>query len=134
MCLYFCSFFFFSSRRRHTRYWRDWSSDVCSSDLTDVLLEAVKIDAGDEGSVHDMGGNILPMLTEGGCTQVYDFADNTVPGETERDHGYWRDVGTLDAYYDAHMDLIAVHPVFNLYNRKGPILTSFPPLPPAKFV
>jgi glucose-1-phosphate adenylyltransferase len=101
---------------------------------TEALLEAVKLDAGDEGSVHDMGGNIIPMMVERGGAQVYDFSDNVVPGETDRDRGYWRDVGTLDSYYDAHMDLVAVHPVFNLYNRQWPILTSSPSLPPAKFV
>jgi glucose-1-phosphate adenylyltransferase len=57
-----------------------------------------------------------------------------VPGETERDKGYWRDVGTIDAFYDAHMDLISISPVFNLYNREWPILTRPEPLPPAKFV
>ncbi len=101
---------------------------------TEALLEAVKVDAGDEGSVHDMGGNIIPMLVENGSAEVYDFNDNDVPGSTERDQHYWRDVGTLDAYYDAHMDLVSVHPVFNLYNRKWPILSSVPALPPAKFV
>ena len=101
---------------------------------TEALLEAVKVDAGDEGSVHDMGGNIIPMLVGNGTAQVYDFLDNDVPGSTERDQHYWRDVGTLDAYYDAHMDLVSVHPVFNLYNRKWPILSSVPALPPAKFV
>jgi glucose-1-phosphate adenylyltransferase len=101
---------------------------------TEALLEAVKIDAGDEGSVHDMGGNIIPMLVDRGQAQVYDFANNDVPGATDRDRGYWRDVGTLDAFYDAHMDLISVHPVFNLYNREWPILTWPEPLPPAKFV
>jgi glucose-1-phosphate adenylyltransferase len=101
---------------------------------TDVLLEALKVDAGDEGSVHDMGGNIIPLLTEQGMAHVYDFNANTVPGETERDHGYWRDVGTIDAYHDAHMDLVSVHPVFNLYNRRWPILGYLPSLPPAKFV
>ncbi len=101
---------------------------------TEALLEAVKMDAGDEGSVHDMGGNIIPMMVERGTARVYDFAGNEVPGATDRDRGYWRDVGTLDAYYDAHMDLVSVHPVFNLYNRKWPILTSVPALPPAKFV
>ena len=65
-----------------------------------------------------MGGNIVPMLVEHGAAHVYDFSRNTVPGETERDRGYWRDVGTLDAFYDAHMDLISVHPVFNLYNQR----------------
>ena len=101
---------------------------------TEALLEAVKLDAGDEGSVHDMGGNIIPRMVERGAAQVYDFNDNDVPGATDRDCGYWRDVGTLDSYYDAHMDLVAVHPVFNLYNRSWPILTTIPPLPPAKFV
>jgi glucose-1-phosphate adenylyltransferase len=57
-----------------------------------------------------------------------------VPGAAERDKGYWRDVGTLDAYYEAHMDLVSVHPVFNLYNHAWPIRTATPPLPPAKFV
>ncbi len=101
---------------------------------TEALLEAVKADAGDEGSVHDMGGNIIPMLVDRGEAEVYDFRDNDVPGSTDRDRGYWRDVGTLDSYYDAHMDLISVHPVFNLYNRHWPILTSIGAHPPAKFV
>jgi len=101
---------------------------------TDTLIEALKIDAGDEGSVHDMGGNIIPQLTESGDAYVYDFHTNQVPGSTDRDHAYWRDVGTLDAYHDAHMDLVSVHPVFNLYNRQWPILSSPPSLPPAKFV
>ena len=101
---------------------------------TEALLEAVKVDAGDEGSVHDMGGNIIPMMVERGGAQVYDFSENDVPGATDRDRGYWRDVGTLDSYYDAHMDLVSIHPVFNLYNRQWPILTTSPALPPAKFV
>ncbi len=101
---------------------------------TEALLDAVKLDAGDEGSVHDMGGNIIPMMVERGGAQVYDFSDNDVPGATDRDRGYWRDVGTLDSYYDAHMDLVSIHPVFNLYNRQWPILTTSPALPPAKFV
>ena len=62
------------------------------------------------------------------------FADNDVPGAELRDRAYWRDVGTLDAYYDAHMDLVAVHPIFNLYNRQWPIFTHHPQMPPAKFV
>jgi glucose-1-phosphate adenylyltransferase len=101
---------------------------------TKVLLDALDQDADDERSVHDMGGSILPMLTEKGLVQIYDFDGNHVPGETPRDHGYWRDVGTLDAYYDAHMDLISVHPVFNLYNREWPLYTHSLQLPPAKFV
>ncbi len=101
---------------------------------TDVLLEALKADATDPSSVHDMGGNIIPMLTQQGRAFVYDFSENVVPGATERDSGYWRDVGSLDSYHDAHMDLVSVHPVFNLYNRRWPILSNIPPLPPAKFV
>ena len=101
---------------------------------TDTLIEALRTDAADAASVHDMGGSILPMLTQQGVAHVYDFALNEVPGATDRDRGYWRDVGTLDTYHDAHMDLVSVHPVFNLYNRRWPILTNLEPLPPAKFV
>jgi glucose-1-phosphate adenylyltransferase len=101
---------------------------------TQALLEAVKKDAYDDSSAHDMGGNIVPMFVGHNDAQVYDFDANQVPGATERDRGYWRDVGTLDAYYEAHMDLISVHPIFNLYNRQWPIYTGHDPLPPAKFV
>ncbi|HET7326842.1 MAG TPA: glucose-1-phosphate adenylyltransferase [Nocardioidaceae bacterium] len=101
---------------------------------TDVLLEALREDAGDDESVHDMGGSIVPMLVKTGSAQVYDFQDNAVPGSTERDRHYWRDVGTLDSYYDAHLDLVSIHPVFNLYNHAWPLFTSPPQLPPAKLV
>jgi glucose-1-phosphate adenylyltransferase len=101
---------------------------------TDALIEALRTDAADPASVHDMGGNIIPLLTDQGQAFVYDFNQNVVPGATERDEGYWRDVGTLDSYHDAHMDLVSVHPIFNLYNRRWPILTALPSLPPAKFV
>jgi glucose-1-phosphate adenylyltransferase len=99
-----------------------------------ALIDAVTVDATDETSKHDVGGDIIPMLVGPGEAEVYDFSRNEVPGATERDRGYWRDVGTLDAYYDAHMDLISVNPIFNLYNREWPILTWPDPLPPAKFV
>ena len=101
---------------------------------TSVLTEAVAADAHDESSVHDVGGSIIPMLVDAGDAHVYDFSGYDVPGATDRDRGYWRDVGTLDSYYDAHMDLISVHPIFNLYNRRWPIFTWIPPTPPAKFV
>jgi len=101
---------------------------------TDALLDAVNRDAANERSLHDMGGNIIPEFVERGEAQVYDFNNNIVPGATERDSGYWRDVGSLDAYYDAHMDLISVHPIFNLYNENWPIYTQHRPLPPAKIV
>ncbi|MFC4145002.1 glucose-1-phosphate adenylyltransferase [Micromonospora mangrovi] len=101
---------------------------------TGALCEAVERDAEDKTSKHDMGGSIIPMLVERGEANVYDFKDNEVPGSTDRDRGYWRDVGTLDSFYDAHMDLINVHPVFNLYNFDWPIYSMQPPFPPAKFV
>jgi len=101
---------------------------------TEVLVEALRQDAADDGSRHDMGGDILPMLVKQGCAQAYNFLDNAVPGADARDAGYWRDVGTLDSYYDAQLDLCAVHPVFNLYNDRWPILTHVPSQPPAKFV
>jgi len=102
---------------------------------TDALVEAIKRDSENEDSDHDMGGDIIPMLVGEGEAYVYDFKDNYVAGETERDKGYWRDVGTIDAFYEANMDLISVHPVFNLYNKKWPIHTfADENLPPAKFV
>ena len=101
---------------------------------TETLVDAVTMDAADEGSQHDIGGNVIPMLVEAGEAGVYDFALNEVPGTNDRDRGYWRDVGTLDAYYEANMDLVSVHPIFNLYNKQWPILTWSDPLPPAKFV
>lgn len=101
---------------------------------TKVLVDALHRDAEDPHSVHDMGGSILPMLTARGQAQVYDFDDNHVPGETSVQHGYWRDVGTLDAYYDAHMDLLSDRPAFSLDNRRWPIYTHTGPLPPARIV
>jgi glucose-1-phosphate adenylyltransferase len=101
---------------------------------TEALIEAISTDAHNEDSRHDIGGDIIPMLVGEGEAEVYDFAANEVPGATERDRGYWRDVGTIDAYYAAHMDLIAVHPVFNMYNFEWPIHSWIEPLPAAKFV
>jgi glucose-1-phosphate adenylyltransferase len=100
----------------------------------DVLVDALREDAANAASKHDMGWDIIPMMVGHGAAQVYDFATNEVPGATERDKGYWRDVGTLDSYFDAHMDLCHVHPIFNLYNQRWPILTHVPSQPPAKFV
>jgi glucose-1-phosphate adenylyltransferase len=100
----------------------------------DTLAAAVEADADNEDSDHDVGGDVIPMLVDQGVAHVHDFSTNQVPGESERDHGYWRDVGTLDTYYESHMDLVSAHPVFNLYNHEWPIYTSGPPLPPAKFV
>ena len=101
---------------------------------TDALVDALRKDAADDASRHDMGGNLIPMLMRDGLAQVYDFTANKVPGAEPDDMPYWRDVGTLDSYFDAHMDLCAPVPVFNLYNDRWPILTHVPSQPPAKFV
>jgi glucose-1-phosphate adenylyltransferase len=101
---------------------------------TDALLDALHTDAADVDSKHDMGGDIVPMLTGQGGAYVYDFQSNDVPGEVAGAERYWRDVGTLDAYFDAQMDLCATVPAFNLYNDRWPILTHIPSNPPAKFV
>ncbi len=101
---------------------------------TEALIEAVVADAEDEKSKHDMGGSIVPMFVDQGDAYVYNFNNNVVPGQTEREFGYWRDVGTLDAYFHASMDLVTVDPVFDLYNEEWPILTWLYPYPPAKFV
>jgi glucose-1-phosphate adenylyltransferase len=100
----------------------------------EVLVEAVTNDAADPDSAHDVGGNIIPMLTEAQLAHVYDFRANWVPGQLTMERGYWRDVGTLDSYYAANMDLIAPVPVFSLYNRDWPMYTYQPPLSPAKIV
>jgi len=101
---------------------------------TKVLVDALREDAADDSSRHDIGGDIIPMLVRQGCVRAYNFLENEVPGTDPRDAGYWRDVGTLDSYFEAHLDLCAVHPIFNLYNDQWPILTSVPSQPPAKFV
>jgi glucose-1-phosphate adenylyltransferase len=100
----------------------------------DALVDALREDAQDSNSRHDMGGDIVPRFVESGDAHFYDFFLNEVPGASEHERGYWRDVGTLDAYYESSMDLVAVQPVFNLYNTEWPIHTSPPTLPPAKFV
>ena len=100
----------------------------------DVLTEAVTADAADQSSSHDMGRNIIPMLVDQGQAFVYDFATNEVPGQKESEKGYWRDLGSLDAYHQASMDLVSADPTFDLYNPKWPVLTWHFPYPPAKFV
>jgi glucose-1-phosphate adenylyltransferase len=85
-----------------------------------------------DGEMNDLGGDVIPALTASGDARVYDFSRNEIPGQDEREQGYWRDVGTLDAFYDANMDLIAPVPVFNLYNDKWPVFTGRQALPPAK--
>lgn len=99
-----------------------------------ALIDAIEHDGMLEDSSHDMGGDIVPWMVSRDDASVYDFTYNEIPGSTERDHSYWRDVGTIDSYYDSHMDLISVMPVFNLYNNDWPIFTQQINLPPAKFV
>ena len=100
---------------------------------TDALIEAVQTD-GETESSHDMGGDIIPYFVGRGEAGVYDFKRNDVPGSTGRDRDYWRDVGTIESFFDAHMDLISALPVFNLYNMDWPIYSQAVNSPPAKFV
>ncbi|WP_309970821.1 glucose-1-phosphate adenylyltransferase [Arthrobacter oryzae] len=100
----------------------------------DALVEALHVDAERLDTKHDMGGDIIPYFVNQGEAGVYDFTLNDIPGSTERDRTYWRDVGTIDSFYDAHMDLISPLPVFNLYNSEWPIYTRQSISPPAKFV
>ena len=101
---------------------------------TEALVREVTADADRPSSRHDMGGDVIPAITQNGGAYVYDFALNEVPGQTEQERGYWRDIGTIDAYYEASMDLVSLDPVFNFYNMEWPILTWYFPDPPAKFV
>src|SRR5690606_7780585 len=101
---------------------------------TDALIAAVEADGESASSGHDMGGDIVPYFVERGEAGYYDMKQNDVPGSSPRDRSYWRDVGTIDSYFDAHMDLISTLPIFNLYNTAWPIRTQSVNTPPAKFV
>jgi glucose-1-phosphate adenylyltransferase len=100
----------------------------------DILIDAVIRDGENSDSNHDMGGDIVPDFVARGEAAVYDLNLNDVPGSTERDRFYWRDVGTIDSFFDAHQDLISALPIFNLYNREWPIFSQQLNSPPAKFV
>lgn len=99
-----------------------------------ALIDAIEHDGKLDESSHDMGGDIIPYMVGRDDAGVYDFTFNEIPGATSRDKSYWRDVGTIDSYFEAHMDLISVMPIFNLYNNEWPIFTQQINLPPAKFV
>ncbi len=101
-----------------------------TKDLIDILKEDSEISS----SKHDFGHNILPRLASEGRAFVYDFSKNTIPGMEDLETGYWRDIGNIDAYWKANMDLVAVTPSFNLYNPYWTIRTYRPQVPPAKFV
>jgi len=98
---------------------------------TQTLIDIVT-PTGTDGAPTDIGGHVIPALTKQGVACVYDFSNNVVPGQDAREKGYWRDVGTIDSYFDANMDLLAPVPVFNLYNDDWPVFTSHQSLPPAK--
>jgi glucose-1-phosphate adenylyltransferase len=99
----------------------------------DVLIEALHKDAADDDSAHSMGGDIIPRLARERAAHAYDFRRNEVPGAAAGDGCYWRELGTIDSYFNAHMDLCAVNPPFSLYNAHWPIVTRVPCQPPAKF-
>ena len=98
---------------------------------TQTLIDIVT-PAGEDDAYTDLGAHIIPALTASGDAHVYDFSTNVVPGQHDREKGYWRDVGTIDSYFDANMDLLSPLPVFDLYNARWPVFTNHPPLPPAK--
>jgi len=101
---------------------------------TRPLLDLLEADAKDPNSHHDFGMNILPKLAGNTPIYAYNFETNRIPGEAEDAIPYWRDVGTIEAFYEANMDLNYVKPDLNLYNREWPVRSTSYPDPPAKFV
>ena len=101
---------------------------------TEALVKEVVQDAANEDSAHDFGKSIITEMYKRSRVYVYDFAQNVVPGQDEKERGYWRDVGNVDVYYQSNMDLVEVDPIFNLYNDRWPIYTQHHHFPPAKFV
>ncbi len=101
---------------------------------TDVLARAVTADAEQADSTHDFGRDVLPRIAESHRLYAYDFSANTIPGMREAERGYWRDIGTIDAYWRASADLVSVSPAFSLYNPDWPLYSAYYPSPPAKFV
>ena len=125
----------FQEKPRHTDIRSPYNPRMVSASMgvylfnTDVLIPVLLKDAEDPDSSHDFGHDILPKMTEDYKVYSYNFVD-----ENKKEALYWRDVGTLEAYYDANMDLVAVSPVFNLYDKEWPIRTHQRQYPPAKFV
>ncbi len=116
--------------------------DMCLASMgnyvfnADVLVDQLRRDADDDDSVHDFGKSIVTHMVNATDLPVYayDFSTNVVPGQPESEQGYWRDVGTIESYWQTTMDLVAITPTFDLYNRKWPIRTHYAHYPPAKFV
>ena len=101
----------------------------------DILLDELQKDSENNNSEHDFGKNVIPtMLNEGKKVYIYNFAKNTFPGMTDKERGYWRDVGSIDAYWHANMDLLEYEPELNLYSAEWPLRTFNYNYPPAKFV
>ena len=125
----------FEEKPRSTQLRSPFNPNMCSGSMgvylfnTDVLLPALLKDAEDPESSHDFGHDILPKLLDEYRVYAFNFID-----ENKKEALYWRDVGTLDAYYDANMDVVSVSPVFNLYDKAWPIRTHQRQYPPAKFV
>ena len=125
----------FEEKPKSTQLRSPFNPNMCSGSMgvylfnTDVLLPALLKDAEDPDSSHDFGHDILPKLLDEYRVYAFNFID-----ENRKEALYWRDVGTLDAYYDANMDVVAVSPVFNLYDKAWPIRTHQRQYPPAKFV
>ncbi|MGI9607307.1 MAG: glucose-1-phosphate adenylyltransferase [Acidimicrobiales bacterium] len=101
---------------------------------TEMLMDMAAEDLANDAGAHDIGGDLLPRLAERGDANVYDFTTNVVPGDDERTAHYWRDVGTIDSYFDANLDLVQPEPAFNLYNDDWPLFSHHRTGPPAKFV
>jgi glucose-1-phosphate adenylyltransferase len=125
----------FEEKPKTTQLRSPFNPNMCSGSMgvylfnTDVLLPALLKDAEDPESSHDFGHDILPKLLDEYRVYAFNFID-----ENKKEALYWRDVGTLDAYYDANMDVVSVSPVFNLYDKAWPIRTHQRQYPPAKFV
>ena len=130
-----CEITGFEEKPQHEAQRSRFNPEACSASMgiylfsTPVLLEALRADASNPHSSHDFGKDILPKLIGGGKVFAYDFID-----ENRKEVRYWRDVGTLDSYWEANMDLVSVSPVFNLYDDEWPIRAAALPYPPAKFV
>jgi glucose-1-phosphate adenylyltransferase len=125
----------FEEKPKNTALRSPWNPEKVSGSMgvylfnADVLIPALLKDAEDPASSHDFGKDILPKMVEDFRVYAYDFVD-----ENKKEALYWRDVGTLEAYYEANMDIVAVSPIFNLYDEAWPIRTHQRQYPPAKFV
>ena len=125
----------FQEKPKQTELRSPWNSEKVAASMgiylfnTDVLIPVLLKDAEDAQSSHDFGKDILPKMVDEYRVYAYDFVD-----ENKKEALYWRDVGTLEAFYEANMDIVSVSPVFNLYDADWPIRTHQRQYPPAKFV